>query len=112
MTLVQKTFLKIHEGLSTGVFRPALSIYRFGPLESEDQPYSNPLEFFMKKLIAALIASMFAVGAFAADAAPAAAAPEASAAASKPAKKVKHHAKKKAAHKAEAASAAAPAASK
>ena len=76
--------------------------------------YTNPRteaqSLTMKKLLAALIASLFAVGAFAADAAPTAdAAPAAAAAA--PAKKVhkKHHHTKKAAAKAEAA---APAASK
>ena len=63
------------------------------------------LEKTMKKLIAALIASMFAVGAFAADAAPAAAA--APVAASAPAKKaVKKHHHKKAKKAAAAASAA------
>lgn len=63
------------------------------------------LERTMKKLIAALIASMFAVGAFAADAVTA---PAAASAASAPAKKAakKHH-HKKAAKKAAAASEAA-----
>lgn len=67
--------------------------------------YLSHLEKTMKKLIAALIASMFAVGAFAADAAPAAAA--APVAASAPAKKaVKKHHHKKAKKAAAAASAA------
>lgn len=52
------------------------------------------LESSMNKLIAALIASMFAVGAFAAEAAAPAAEATAASAASKPAKKAKHHAKK------------------
>lgn len=63
------------------------------------------LEKTMKKLIAALIASMFAVGAFAADAAPAAAAPVAASAPAKKAVKKHHHKKaKKAAAAASAAS--------
>jgi hypothetical protein len=63
------------------------------------------LEFSMKKLIAALIASMFAVGAFAAETA--ASAPAAAATASAPAKAVKKVHKAKKAKKAAAAASAA-----
>lgn len=66
----------------------------------------TPLEFSMKKLIAALIASMFAVGVFAAETA--ASAPAAAATASAPAKAMKKaHKAKKAKKAAVAASAAA-----
>jgi hypothetical protein len=101
-----KTFLKICERPVNRVISARVEHIQIrGYLNLNTNLIQILWSFSMKKLIAALIASMFAVGAFAADAAPAAA-PEASAMASKPAKKHKHHAKK-AAHKAEAASAAA-----
>lgn len=95
-------FEKILEKLSTGYSGAALNPHRQGHTGPDNQPYTL-WSYPMKKLIAALIASMFAIGAFAAEAA---SAPAADAAASAPAKKAKKHHKaaKKAAAASEAAS--------
>ncbi|WP_369421770.1 hypothetical protein, partial [Leptothrix ochracea] len=67
---------------------------------------THPQETIMNKILAALIASVFAMGAFAADMAPAAAkAPEVAAAPAKAKAKHKKHAAKKKSAKAAAASA-------
>jgi hypothetical protein len=88
--------------MSTKGSNPALNLHRRGFAGSDNQPHTI-WSFHMKKLIAALITSMFAIGAFAAEAAASAPAAAASAPAKK-AKKAHHKAAKKAAVAAEAAS--------
>lgn len=95
--------------LSTGILEQTL----LTQVLAEPRPTCNAfnglnlphLEKTMKKLIAALITSMFAVGAFAADAPAAASVPVAASAPAKKATKKHHHKKaKKAAAAASAAS--------
>lgn len=95
--------------LSTNICDPALwaqGLAKPGLTCNASNGYNlSHLEKTMKKLIAALIASMFAAGAFAADAPAAASAPVAASAPAKKAAKKHHHKKgKKAAAAAEAAS--------
>jgi hypothetical protein len=91
--------------LKKGVNRPVQG--RVVPRELQLFPLLNSKEITMNKLIAAIIAATFSIGAFAADAAPAAAtSASAPAAAEKPAKKATKKATKKAKAAKKAASAA------